>query len=126
MIDLKALLSDAADNIPGVPGIGEKTALDLLHRFGSVEQIYADVASLDVKPGVKKKLEEGQASAELSYDLATIHCDAPIEFSPKDAIWDHDYLPGLYDQLLHLGFTKFIEQWGLKPTEDSTSPVEFR
>ena len=126
MIDLKALMGDASDNIPGVPGIGEKTALDLLHRFGSVEQIYADIASLDVKPGVKKKLEEGKSSAALSYDLATIHCDAPIDFSPKDAIWDHDYLPGLYDQLLHLGFTKFIEQWGLKSTEDSPSPVEFR
>ena len=126
MVDLKALMGDASDNIPGVPGIGEKTALELLHRFGSLEQIYSDVDALDVKPGVKKKLAEGKDSAELSYDLATIRCDAPIEFRPQDAAWDHDFKPGLYDRFLHLGFTKFIEQWGLKPAEDAPAPAVFQ
>lgn len=126
MVDLKALMGDTSDNIPGVPGIGEKTALDLLHRFGSLEQIYTDVDALDVKPGVKKKLSEGKESAVLSFDLATIHCDAPIDFSPKDAIWEHDFQPGLYDRFLQLGFTKFIDQWGLKPTDDTPTPALFQ
>lgn len=126
MVDLKALMGDASDNIPGVPGIGEKTAMELLHRFGSLEQIYSDVDALDVKPGIKKKLAEGKDSAELSFDLATIRCDAPIEFHPQDAAWNHDFKPALYDRFLRLGFTKFIEQWGLKPSEDTPAPVVFQ
>lgn len=116
MVDLKALMGDTSDNIPGVPGIGEKTAMELLHRFGTLHQIYADLETLDVKPGVKKKLQDGKESAELSYDLATIHCDAPIAFQPQEAIWDHNYQEGLYDLFLRLGFTKFIEQWNLQPS----------
>lgn len=126
MVDLKALMGDASDNIPGVPGIGEKTAMELLHRFGSLQQIYADVESLDVKPGVKKKLAEGKESAELSFDLATIRRDAPIEFAPSDALWDHDYQPGLYDRFLKLGFTKFIDQWGLKSADNAPDPLAFQ
>ena len=126
MVDLKALMGDASDNIPGVSGIGEKTAMELLHRFGSLAQIYADADALDVKPGVKKKLAEGKDSAELSFDLATIRCDAPIDFRPQDAVWDHDFKPGLYDRFLRLGFTKFIEQWGLKPAEDAPAPAVFQ
>ena len=126
MVDLKALMGDTSDNIPGVPGIGEKTAMELLHRYGSLEQIYTDVDALDIKPGVKKKLAEGRKSAELSFDLATIRCDAPIEFAPQDAIWDHDFQPGLYDRFLKLGFTKFIDQWGLKPSQDAPAPAVFQ
>ena len=126
MVDLKALMGDASDNIPGVPGIGEKTAMELLHRFGSLSRIYSDVDALDVKPGVKKKLTEGKDSAELSYDLATIRCDAPIEFHPQDAAWDHDFKSGLYDRFLQLGFTKFIDQWGLKPSEDTPAQAVFQ
>ena len=59
MIDLKALMGDSSDNIPGVPGIGEKTAKDLLVRFGTVADIYRDLDTLDIKPGVRKKLTEG-------------------------------------------------------------------
>ena len=125
MVDLKALMGDTSDNIPGVPGIGEKTAMDLLHRFGTLEQIYADLDALDIKPGVKKKLTEGRESAELSYDLATIRCDAPIEFRPQDALWDHDYQSGLYDLFLRLGFTKFIEQWNLRPGDDAPQSERF-
>ncbi len=125
MVDLKALMGDTSDNIPGVPGIGEKTAMDLLHRFGTLAQIYSDLDDLDVKPGVKKKLEEGRESAELSFDLATIRCDAPIEFQVQDALWDHDYQPGLYDLFLRLGFTKFIEQWNLRPDQNTPQTEVF-
>lgn len=125
MIDLKALMGDASDNIPGVPGIGEKTAKDLLVRFHTLEEIYQDPEALDVKPGVKKKLVEGKDSAFLSFDLATIRTDAPIEFSPDAAIWNREFQPELYDLFLRLGFSKFIEQWGLKPNEESAQPEQF-
>ena len=122
MVDLKALMGDASDNIPGVPGVGEKTAKDLLVRFGTLEKIYRDPETLDVTPGVRKKLVAGRDSAFLSYDLATIRTDAPIAFEPEQALWDHDYQPELYDLFLRLGFTKFIDQWGLRPAEDSAAP----
>ncbi len=122
MVDLKALMGDASDNIPGVPGVGEKTAMDLLHRFGTLEDIYRGLDTLDVTPGVRKKLAAGRDSAFLSYDLATIRTDAPIPFEPQEALWDHDYQPELYDLFLRLGFTKFIDQWGLRPAEDSSAP----
>ena len=83
IIDLKALMGDASDNIPGVKGIGEKTAMDLIQRCGSVEAIYTDLDGVEAKPAVLKKLKEGADQAKMSYDLATIRTDAPLEFSPR-------------------------------------------
>ncbi len=125
MIDLKALMGDASDNIPGVPGIGEKTAMDLLHRFGTLQDIYRDLDALDVKDGVRKKLREGHDSALLSYELATIRTDAPVAFQPEDAVWDHNYKPELYALFLRLGFSRFIEQWGLRPAEETEQQPVF-
>ena len=122
MVDLKALMGDASDNIPGVPGVGEKTAKDLIVRFGTLENIYRDLETIEVTPGVRKKLAAGKESAFLSFDLATIRTNAPIAFRPGEALWDHDYKPELYDLFLRLGFTKFIDQWGLRPAEDSPAP----
>lgn len=117
MIDLKALMGDSSDNIPGVPGIGEKTAKDLLVRFGTVADIYRDLDALDIKPGVRKKLTEGRESAQLSFDLATIRTDAPIDFALESAVWDHDYQPELYDWFRRLNFTSLSEKWGLQPAD---------
>ncbi|WP_254721877.1 DNA polymerase I [Kovacikia minuta] len=79
VVDFKALCGDASDNIPGVKGIGEKTAVQLLSEYGSLEQIYA---SLDqVKGAVRKKLEEGRDDALRSQYLAQIHLDVPIEIN---------------------------------------------
>ena len=122
MIDLKALMGDSSDNIPGVPGIGEKTAKDLLVRFGTVADIYRDLDALDIKPGVRKKLTEGRESAQLSFDLATIRTDAPIDFALKSAVWDHDYQPELYDWFRRLNFTSLSEKWGLQPADDAGVP----
>ncbi|MGM9670531.1 MAG: DNA polymerase I [Oscillospiraceae bacterium] len=119
MVDLKALMGDSSDNIPGVPGIGEKTAKDLIARFGTIEAIYRELDTLDVKEGVRKKLREGRESAELSFELATICTDAPIPFSPAEAVWNHDYQPELYGLFRRLGFSKFIEKWGLQPETDA-------
>lgn len=81
VIDLKALMGDKSDNIPGVPGIGEKTALELLQKYSSVKGIYEHIDEL--KPALSKKLGEGREFAELSYKLATIDrfCDVGIELS---------------------------------------------
>ena len=84
IVDLKALMGDSSDNIPGVKGIGEKTAMDLIQRYGSVEAIYQGLDTLEAKPAVLKKLREGEEGARLSYDLATIRCEAPIPFAPED------------------------------------------
>lgn len=122
MIDLKTLMGDSSDNIPGVPGIGEKTAKDLLVRFGTVADIYRDLDALDIKPGVRKKLTEGRESAQLSFDLATIRTDAPIDFALESAVWDHDYQPELYDWFRRLNFTSLSEKWGLQPADGAGAP----
>jgi len=79
LIDLKALMGDSSDNVPGVPGVGEKTALALMQEAGSLENIYQNLDALtSVKAGVKNKLREGRESAFLSRELVTIHRGAPI------------------------------------------------
>ena len=126
MVDLKALMGDASDNIPGVPGVGEKTAMELLHKYGSLERIYADVAALEVRDAVKRKLEAGRESALLSYTLATISREAPLAFGPAEAAWAPDYGPELYRLFERLGFRRFIEKWGLRADEETVSEQERR
>ena len=117
IIDLKALMGDASDNIPGVKGIGEKTAMDLIQRYQSVAAIYAGLDTLEAKPAVLKKLAEGAEQAKLSYELATIHTDAPIDFTPEDARRKEPDGPALYELLLKLEFAKLIDKLGLKAVQ---------
>ena len=124
IIDLKALMGDASDNIPGVKGIGEKTAMDLIQRYTSVEEIYRDLDALEVKPAVRKKLTEGVEQARLSYELATIHTDAPIDFTPEDAVRKGYNEPALYDLLLKLEFSKLIDRLGLKAPQGEVQAEE--
>ena len=84
MIDLKALMGDASDKIPGVPGIGEKTALSLLEQFGSLDGIYESLPEADLTASVKAKLEAGKDSAYLSRTLGTIFCEVPISETFED------------------------------------------
>lgn len=126
MVDLKALMGDASDNIPGVPGIGEKTALDLVRRYGRVADIYAGLDGLDIKDSVRKKLAAGRESAEMSYTLATISREAPVELKPEDAAWSRDFGPELYAVLDRLGFRRFIEKWGLAPATEAVQEAESR
>ena len=124
MVDLKALMGDTSDNIPGVPGVGEKTALDLVRNYGTVENIYAQLDGLDIRESVRKKLAAGEESARLSYELATISREAPIELSPDDAVWHLESTPELYEELKKLGFNRFIEKWGLSSSTDVTADVQ--
>ena len=112
MIDLKALMGDASDNIPGVPGIGEKTAMDLVQKYGSIDALYAKMPEVEAKPAALKKLQAGEESARHSYWLATIATDAPLEFRPEE---NRVQEPGeaAYPLFLRLEFTKLIEKFGL-------------
>ena len=82
LIDVKSLMGDASDNIPGVPGIGEKTALALISKFGSLQGVYDNIDDKAVKPGQRAKLTANRDKADLSYMLGTIRKDAPIETDP--------------------------------------------
>ncbi|MCI5753102.1 MAG: DNA polymerase I [Clostridiales bacterium] len=113
LIDLKALMGDSSDNIPGVPGVGEKTALDLVRRFHSVDTVYARLDTLDIRDSLRKKLAAGEASARLSYELATIDRNAPIDFKLSDAQRPIVYGGALYALFQRLGFRSFLEKWGV-------------
>lgn len=85
MIDLKALMGDSSDNIPGVAGVGEKTALKLLQTYGSLEEVYRQLEESPERESLKKKLREGREAAFMSYDLATICKEVPMEIRLEDA-----------------------------------------
>lgn len=82
LIQVKALQGDSSDNIPGVAGVGAKTALDLVQRFGTLDAIYKDLDTLDIKPGVREKLRRDKDKAYLSLALGTIRTNAPIDAVP--------------------------------------------
>lgn len=82
LIDIKALMGDSSDNIPGVPGIGEKTALKLLGEYGDLDNLLANIDKLSGKK-LKERLQENQELARLSYRLATICCNVDIDFLPE-------------------------------------------
>jgi DNA polymerase-1 len=87
--DYKALVGDPSDNYPGVPGIGPKTAINLLNEFGSVSEIYKNIKK--IPPKLQEKLLTGEKSAELSYRLATIVKDVPVRLDEEAASrWDVD------------------------------------
>jgi len=85
MIDYKALRGDASDNIPGVKGIGEITAIDLLNEFKTLDNVYKNIDSKKIKEGVRLKLKTDKDNAYLSQKLATIVLDAPVDFKLDDA-----------------------------------------
>ena len=86
MIDLKALMGDASDHIPGVKGIGEKTAINLLVKYGSLDNLYANIDSVTGK--TKDKLIEDKDNAYMSYDLATIYREVPLDFDLEDCKYE--------------------------------------
>ena len=97
MIDLKALMGDSSDNIPGVKGIGEKTAVQLLSKYGTLDGVYENLESISLK--TREKLENDRDNAYKSYDLATIYRDVPIDFSLEDCVYK-GFKPEEYKQEL--------------------------
>ncbi len=113
LIDLKALMGDSSDNIPGVPGIGEKTAMALLAQYPSIEEIYENIDTITATPSVKRKLTEGKESAETSKWLATIVRDAPVPQNPEDYLRKETDLPAAANLLNQLEMFKMIDKLGL-------------
>ena len=124
MVDLKALMGDNSDNIPGVPGVGPKTATDLLLRFGSLGGVYENIEDASIRPKLREKLEAGKESAYLSFDLATIRTNAPIDFEPADAIIQPPNRTELYQQFVRLEFVRLIDKYGLHGAEQETAKPE--
>ena len=117
LIDLKALMGDSSDNIPGVAGVGPKTATDLLMKFGSLNGVYENIEDKSIRPKLREKLIADKENAYLSYDLATIRPEAPIDFEPKDAIVRPYNRPELYKLFQRLEFVKLIDKYGLRGAE---------
>lgn len=132
LIDLKALMGDSSDNIPGVAGVGPKTATELLHRFGTLDGVYENLTPQNMKGKLYEKLVNGRDMAYLSYELATIRCDAPLcfEFSPEKNLVREPKRRELYDLFTRLEFQKLIDQYGLRsaafetPETDAAEPPE--
>ena len=124
MVDLKALMGDSSDNIPGVAGVGPKTATDLLVKFGSLDGVYENLEDASIRPKLREKLENGRDSAYLSYDLATIRCEAPIDFEPKDALVMPYNRPELYQLFTRLEFVRLIDKYGLRGAGDALPKAE--
>lgn len=107
-ITFKALKGDASDNIPGVSGIGDKTAVDLVSKYKTLETIYDQLE--EIKPAVKAKLEVGQEQAKMSLELSRIVVDVPLEFDIKDATL-HEYDRTKVVDLFHkLGFKSLLNK----------------
>ena len=112
LIDVKGLMGDTSDNIPGVPGIGEKTALSLIQKFGSIEALYENIEQVD-KKGVREKLIANKGLAETSKRLATIHREIE-NLHNFDVFLSKDYdKQKLYACFKKLEFKSLIEKYGL-------------
>ncbi len=114
-VDVKAVMGDSSDNIPGVAGIGEKGALKLIMQFGSLDGIYENLDSGDISKGVRAKLEEGKESAYNSRFLAQIKRDVPME--GNDTVYHGFDRVKLLDLMEELEFSKLIERLGLAADE---------
>ena len=112
-VDMKALMGDSSDNIPGVAGIGEKTAATLIGAFGSLEGIYENIDSPTIKKGVREKLIAGKENAFLSRTLAKIDTDAPLGLTLEDISYKGPDKAGLYRKFTELELNSFITKFHL-------------
>lgn len=122
MIDIKALMGDSSDNIPGVAGVGEKTATDLIVRFHDIDRIYESIDTLDVKEGVRNKLKNGKESAYLSRELGTICRTVPISRNLADYRQGQRQDAPLAALFTDLEFYKLLEKFGLSRAAEAAAP----
>jgi DNA polymerase-1 len=121
MIDYLALVGDSSDDIPGVAGIGPKTALPLIQKFKSIENIYKNIDEIE-KPAVANKLKENKENAFLSKELATIHTEVPFEFNLENAKYQKPDLDKLTKLLAELEFRSFINKIKKLYVDEGTEP----
>ena len=122
IVDLKAIMGDSSDNIPGVKGIGEKGALDLVCRFGSLQGVYDNLETGDMTASTRKKLTESREMAFLSYDLAKGVVDAPVTAKPGELAPGAGDPAELYALLTRLELRTIVKRLGLTPPADA--PVQ--
>ena len=125
VVDLKALMGDASDNIPGVKGVGEKTALKLLQTYSSLDGIYEHIDEISGK--LKEKLLNDKDQAYMSYDLATIYKEVPLEISMEDIRYqkeNKEQLMALYEELEFYSFLKKMKEAVPEKKEISYQIVE--
>lgn len=120
-IDVKALMGDPSDNIPGVKGIGEKTAMSLVEKYHSIEYIYDNIDSIDVKGKMLENLKNGRDMAFLSKQLAEIDTSVPMEFDMEECGFDGGFKssPELYGILKRLELNSIIKRLALTPSDES-------
>jgi DNA polymerase-1 len=111
IIDMKGLMGDSSDNIPGVPGVGEKTALKLLKEYGTVEELLQSIDSVSGKK-LKEKLEEYRDQALMSKQLATIYRDAPVEVEAHNLTYEGHNEDKAISLFKELGFNSLLEKMG--------------
>ena len=117
IVDMKAIMGDSSDNIPGVRGIGEKGAMTLLCNFGSLDNIYANLSDPSITAGTRKKLEESRDMAYLSYWLATGCLEAPVPVTPDKLTPQGVDNDSLFDKLNALGLASIIKRMRLTPSQ---------
>ncbi|MBP3736442.1 MAG: DNA polymerase I, partial [Lachnospiraceae bacterium] len=106
-IEVKALMGDTSDNVPGIPKVGEKTATELIVKYGSVEGVYQHLDEIK-KPALKKSLEENRELADLSLFLVTIKTDCEVALDKERARIRNFYTPAAYELFSRLGFRNFL------------------
>ena len=117
-VDVKALMGDSSDNIPGVAGVGEKTALKLISEFGTLDNIYENLPSDKISPSVNKKLEENRDNAFLSRTLARIFCETPLDTDFESLEYKGIDNDAAFSLFAELEFSAFIKKFGLSETND--------
>ena len=125
-IDVKALMGDPSDNIPGVKGIGEKTAMSLIEKFHSIEYIYDNIEDVGLKGATLQKMKDGKDMAFLSKELATIFREVPIDFNADDCAWNgfEDKDGELFNILSRLQLNSIIKKMDLTPQSGVSNLVE--
>ena len=118
-VDMKALMGDSSDNIPGVAGIGKKTAATLIQNFGTLEGIYENIDSPLITKGVREKLQKDKDNAFLSRALAKIKTEAPIGKSLEELALCEQDRAGLYSKFLELELNSLITKFGLTSADVS-------